>query len=329
MRQRHGVRKITTFLGVFLCGLFVSMGAAHADRAADAQSHGAQLQRKGDLKGALREFDRAVQLSPTSALAWYNRGLVRRQMGKCTTAINDFGRALELQADFFNALYQRGNCLQSLGQYTKAVADYSRAIELPGRIDARFLAYFGRADARRRLGQLDQSYADYTRVIELRTDTTAMRSRAWVSFYRGRWADAFRDAAQYVHDTEAKEPDTAYVLILGTLSLRREGRTNEAAIFLNQWSANIDSRQWPWPVISYLQNGDENALRAAAKRPGERTEALAYLAADLLSQGNQAEAVIILRQVLREGEPAYLEYDLAYHELTRLGLAQPKDRRRR
>jgi tetratricopeptide (TPR) repeat protein len=209
------------------------------------------------------------------------------------------------------------------------VDDYTRAVAVPGRIEARFLAYYARGEALRRLGRLDEAYADYVHVGELRRDTAALRSRAWVDFYRGRWAEAHQEAAKYVHDTEAKEPDAAYLVILGVLALRRQARPRDAAEFLQQWESRIDAARWPAPVIAYLQTGDASALLATAKQPGERTEARAYLGADLLAQGRQAQAVEILRQVLRDGEPAYLEYDLAYHELRRLGLAQPGDRRRR
>jgi tetratricopeptide (TPR) repeat protein len=327
---QYNVRKFTALasaLGLALLLAWHSSALGQIDAARQAQERGAELRRNGDLLGALRELDRAVELAPASSSAWFNRGLVRRDLKDCAAAVGDFSRALELQADSFNALYQRGNCRQALGEQASAVEDYSRAVLLPGRIDARFLAYFGRAEAQRRLGRLDEAYADYTQVIAMRTDTTALRSRAWVSFYRGRWRDAYRDAAKHVHDTEAKESDAAYSVILGTLALRMESRPREASEFLKQWQAKIDAVRWPAPVIAYLQHGDAKALLEAAKQPGERTEARAYLGVDLLAQGKQAQGVEVLRQVLADGDPAYLEYDLAYHELRRLGRAQPSDRR--
>ena len=98
--------------------------------AADAQRRAAELLREGDLNGALREFDRAVTLEPGSSLVWYNRGLVRRQLGACPAALRDFDRAIALKADYFNAYYQRANCLQTLGNYDRAVEDYTQAIVL-------------------------------------------------------------------------------------------------------------------------------------------------------------------------------------------------------
>ena len=302
-------------------------GAADLDAAREAQKRGAELHLKGDLPGALQEFDRAVRLAPGSELAWYNRGLVHRDLKDCRGAVADFDRALALQADFFNALYQRGNCRQQLGDYAKAVDDYTRAVGVPGRIDARFLAYLARADALRRLGRLEEARGDYTSVTQLRVDTRALRSRAWVNYYLGHWREAYADAAKYIHDSAAKEPDTVYVLALGVLALRRSGQATQAAQFMQEWQAPLDAKPWPAPVLDYLKDGKASALLGAAKTPGERTEAGAYLGADLLAQGKNARAVEVLRTVLREGVPGYFEYDLAYYELQRLGLASPADRK--
>ena len=317
-------------LGAAIALFAPARAPAQVNEARESQSRGAQLHRNGDLRGALREFDRVIELVPQSPFGWYNRGLVKRDRKDCSGAIADFGRALELDPGLFNAHYQRGNCLQALGEYARAVDDYTRAIALPGQIHGRFLALFARGDAFRRLGQLDEAYADYTRVAELRTDTAALRSRAWVSFYRGSWRDAYRDVAKYVHDTEAKEPDAAYAVILGVLALERSGQREEARRFLAEWEPRLDRAAWPAPVIDYLREPeDESKLLAAANGAGQRTEALAYLGTRLATAGERERAIAILRQVLHEGDPAYLEYDLAYYELRRLGSAQPAERRSR
>jgi tetratricopeptide (TPR) repeat protein len=331
---QYNVWKFTALLvsALAMAAASIDTGLAqgpNADEVQRAQRRAAELKRKGDLEGAMRELDRAVAQAPGSAAAWFNRGLARRALKDCRAAVADFARALELQPDYFNALYQRGNCRQAMGTPELAVEDYSRAVGLPGRIDARFLAYFGRADAYRRLGRLEEADADYTRVLALRTDTTALRSRAWVSYYRGRWRPAYEDAEKYIHDTEGREPDAAYALALGVIALQRDGDAPRAASFLQEWQPRVNAAPWPARILGYLKSGDEAALLAAASTGGERTEAWAYIGASLLARGQQARAVALLRRVLREGDPAYLEYDLAYHELRRLGLAKPGERRSR
>ena len=314
-------------LAFSLLGPCAALAASALEEAREAQQHGAELHLKGDLPGALKEFDRAVRLAPTADLAWYNRGLVHRDLKNCLAAISDFDRALALQPEFFNALYQRGNCLQTLGQYRRAVDDYTLAIGFPGRVPARFLAYLARGDAYRRSERLDEAYADYTSVSQLRSDTRALRARAWVEYYRGRWREAYADAAKYLQLSNGKEADAAYVTILGALALRRAGDDVAAAAFVAQWQPRLDDRRWPAPVLAYLRDHDERPLLRAAQNDGERTEGKAYLGADLLARGESRRGVAILKEVVREGEPAYFEYDLAYYELKRLGAVSPQDRR--
>jgi tetratricopeptide (TPR) repeat protein len=325
------VRKITA-LAITWVAAAAFGEAAWADQRLDdarqAQRRGAELHSQGDLQGALREFDRAVGLAPEAPLAWVNRGLVHRALKNCPAAIEDFSRALKLQPDYFNALYQRAACLAATGAAQRALEDYTRAIGLPGRIDARFIAFYGRGDVYRRLGRLEEAAADYSAVLAMRTDTTALRSRAWVSFYRGLWSDAFNDAARYLHDTEGKEPDAAYAVILGVLALRRGGDMQQARKFLQQWSDRVNAPRWPAAILAYLDTGAHAALLVLANDPGEITEARAYVGVNLIALREIPQGTAFLRQVVRDGEPSYLEYDLAYHELRRLGLARPQDHKR-
>jgi len=329
-RFQYSVRKITALaLACVLALLCGPVGAQdRLEEARQAQQRGSELHASGDWQGALREFDRAVKLAPEAPLAWYNRGLAHRALKNCMAAIEDFSRALALQAGYFNALYQRASCLAAMGVTQRAVEDYTQAISVPGRVDARFLAFYGRGDAYRRLGRLEDAEADYTQVMALRTDTAARRARAWVKAYRGQWRDAYADIARHLHETEGKEPDAAYSLVLGVLALRRAGDGRQAAKFLHDWRDRVSAQRWPAAVLAYLESGADAALLLVASGNGELTEARAYVGVDLLAVRETARGVELLRRVVRDGDPSYLEYDLAYHELRRLGLVRPQDHKR-
>jgi tetratricopeptide (TPR) repeat protein len=311
--------------------LGAALGAsAQQDQAREAQRRGAELHRSGDLEGALREFEQVVRLAPQAPLGWYNRGLVKRDLKDCRGAIADFSRALELEPAHFNSLYQRGRCRQALGDDSGALPDLTRAAAQPGQVHARFMAYFARADAYRRLGRLDEAHADYTYVLELRTDTTARRSRGWVSLYRGRLREAADDFIRYMHDTEGKEPDAPYATIAAVLALRRLRQGDEAAKLLERWTPRLNAKAWPAPVLEFLRgNLAEERLIASASGAGQKTEALAYAGMAALADGGAERGYRLLRRVLREGDPAYLEYDLAYYELRGAGRATPADRKER
>ena len=49
-----------------------------------------------DHRGAIADYDRAIQLDPNSAATYYNRGLVNRDISNTSAAVRDFTRARDL-----------------------------------------------------------------------------------------------------------------------------------------------------------------------------------------------------------------------------------------
>lgn len=305
-------------------------GEVSVDAAREANRRGVALREKGEREAALREFSEAVRLAPQAPFGWFNRGLTRRDLKDCARAIEDFTKSLELDAGNFGAWYQRGNCLQAEGAYERAVSDYGNAMRLPGRINGRFLAYLARGDAHRRLGRLEPAVSDYSATMQLRKDTKALRSRAWTQAYLGRWQDAYDDAARYLHETEAKESDALYVLLLANAALQRTQGRDAAARFVSEWSGRIASTGWPRPILEALRGAiTPAALEAAIHDLGARTEARTWRGLARLAANQQDAGVADLKWVLRSGRPGYWEYDLAFFELRRRGLATDAERRTR
>jgi tetratricopeptide (TPR) repeat protein len=56
---------------------------------------GLSLRALGDLAAAIEAFDRSVELNPGYAIAYFNRGLTRYDLGENDKAIADLNRALE------------------------------------------------------------------------------------------------------------------------------------------------------------------------------------------------------------------------------------------
>lgn len=116
----------------------------------------------GDVEGAFADLQEAIQLSPTRATAYYNRGFLHNTLGNFEAAIEDFNRALELLPDYDEAFYQRGNSHLQLKDPTNAVQDFSRAIALnPYSIKA----YYKRAEAYAEVGDTAGTLADYAQAI--------------------------------------------------------------------------------------------------------------------------------------------------------------------
>ncbi len=64
-----------------------------ADASAVMHAKGILAYRNGDLKLALANFNRAIDLNPTFITAYINRGIVLYRMGKLDLALADVARA--------------------------------------------------------------------------------------------------------------------------------------------------------------------------------------------------------------------------------------------
>jgi Flp pilus assembly protein TadD len=85
--------KRIVLLSVLLLMLAV---AAMADQAYDYCKSGIEKGDKGNILGALSDFDQAVRLRPDYASAYYNRGLVKKMTGDTDGAIVDLTKAVQL-----------------------------------------------------------------------------------------------------------------------------------------------------------------------------------------------------------------------------------------
>jgi len=87
--------------------------------------------------GALTDYNKAIELDPNDANAYYSRGFSYNNSGKYELAIADYSKAIELDPKDAVAYNDRGISYDSLSKYDLAIADYNKAIELdPQNADA-------------------------------------------------------------------------------------------------------------------------------------------------------------------------------------------------
>jgi tetratricopeptide (TPR) repeat protein len=108
-------------------------------------NRGAARHARGDLDGALADFDRALALNPRYPEAYNNRGAARHARGDLDGALADFDRALALvpRRDAATIYHNRGAARR--GDFDGAIADFSRALEID---PALCTGYLSRANAR-------------------------------------------------------------------------------------------------------------------------------------------------------------------------------------
>ncbi|HEY0384506.1 MAG TPA: tetratricopeptide repeat protein [Pyrinomonadaceae bacterium] len=125
---------------------------------------GKELLAKKEYLQARESFERAVELAPASAEAYYFRGQVQLDDQK---AVADYTKAIELKPDYAEAYFQRGLQMDLSNQRAAALQNYNKALELnPNFLDAlRSRAVLYLLDKKNKL-----ALADYTKIIELKPD---------------------------------------------------------------------------------------------------------------------------------------------------------------
>ena len=98
---------------------------------------------------ALNAYNKAIDLNPNDASAYYNRGLAYDNLDKDDLAIADYEKAIELNPKYGDAFNNLAKTYGRRGYYKQAILFYDRVIELnPKDADA----YYNRGKAYERLG---------------------------------------------------------------------------------------------------------------------------------------------------------------------------------
>jgi tetratricopeptide (TPR) repeat protein len=91
---------------------------------------GLAKQKKGDLDGALADYNQAIKLNSKSAAAYNNRGNVKFTKGDLDGALADFNQAIQLNPEYGLAYRNRGRAEEKKGDVNGAIADFNQAIKL-------------------------------------------------------------------------------------------------------------------------------------------------------------------------------------------------------
>src|SRR5271166_5173101 len=103
---------------------------ANSQNAVTYNERGLAKFKKGDLDGAMADYNQAIKLNPKHAAPYNNRGNVKLRKGDLNGAIADYNQAIELNPQYGLAYRNRGNAKRKKGDLDGAIADFNRAIKL-------------------------------------------------------------------------------------------------------------------------------------------------------------------------------------------------------
>lgn len=116
-----------------------------------------------NLRGAMNDYDIAIELDSSNYVGHFNRGLLRAQVGDDNRAIEDFNFVLKREPDNMIALFNRAMMLDNTGDYKGAIRDIDSVIaEYPDFLTG----YQFRAEVRRKIGDRNGAERDEFKVMK-------------------------------------------------------------------------------------------------------------------------------------------------------------------
>lgn len=117
---------------------------------------------------AIADYNKAIEINPNYALAFYNRGFAWVGKEEYNKAIEDYRKAIEIDSNYASAYVIKASILRAMKKYDTAIADYNKAIE----IDPYYAnAYYNRGLAKKEKNvDLEGSKQDFEKYLELSAD---------------------------------------------------------------------------------------------------------------------------------------------------------------
>jgi serine/threonine protein kinase/tetratricopeptide (TPR) repeat protein len=165
---------------------------------------GRSLYRSGDLEGAGRQFEKAVERRPQDLWANYYWGLCAYRLGRWEDAVTAFTACSALAPSSAACVYNRALAYSALGQRKRARADYGRALEVEPSLAA---AALNRGILHFQAQRYDAAIADFQRALGNGADPASVHyNLALVYRDQGELSDAQRCLERALeHAPEHKE----------------------------------------------------------------------------------------------------------------------------
>lgn len=249
---------------------------------------------KADVKTALTEIDRAIELSPSMTNSYVKRASMHMESGDRESTMIDFQKAIDLNANDPDIYYHRGQCNFILQEFAAAARDYQKSIDL----DPAFVfSHIQLGVAQYKLGSTSASMSTFRRCISRFPDSAEVYNYyGELLLDQGKFEEAIErfDTAIQLERSAADGHKNVMPLINKAL-----------AVF--QWKKDMSQA--------------EELCRRALMLDSESDVALATLSQFLLTQGKAKDA---LQYFQRSAEVARTEAEiinaLSYAEATRTQL---------
>jgi len=305
MRWRHGVMTFSAIgmAAILVCAaltrqqvgywkddetLFQRAIATTKDNYVAHTNLGTALSRKGDLDGAIAEYQKALAAKPNFVNARRDLGIALFQKKRLDEAITELQQAISDKPDYAAAHYNLGVVLNEQGRLDEAMSQFQAAAKLdPRNAEARYRLGLGLF----KNGQLDDAISQYQEVLRLQPGYAPAHNDLGVALGRkGRLDEAI---SQY-QAALALGPSSADIRYNLGNALLKQGRLDEGISQLEE-------------ALKLMPDSADahNNVGVALVRKGSLDEAIFHFQEVLRLKPDNAEARTNLAAVLRmKGRPA-------------------------
>ncbi len=143
-----------------------------------------------DYERAIRLYDQAITVKPSSAEAYYKRANALKDLGRLEDALRSYNEAITRKPDYAYAYCNRGYVQHRLGLLAESLSSYDKAIVFEP-TDA--LAYYNRALLLQDCSQWPEALASYDKAIAINPAfSEAQYNRALTLLLLGKLQDGWR-----------------------------------------------------------------------------------------------------------------------------------------
>ena len=119
------------------------------------------------LEEAEKANNKAIDIKPDYANAYYNLGIALQELKKLKEAIEAYNKALSIKPDYPDAHYNMGNAFREQGKLDEAMQAYNRLLSIePDYVEA----YNNMGIVFQEQGKLDEAIQAYTKALSIKPD---------------------------------------------------------------------------------------------------------------------------------------------------------------
>jgi|GEM_PF-912661 len=274
----------------------------------------------GRADEAEQRLQKSLSLDEKFSPSRISLGIVRLQQKRYEEAKKLFQDAIAITPQNYLAHYYYATILAQDQQYEDAIKSYKQSIllkpDLPG-------TYIDLGSAYLQLGREEDALEAYRKGVHLDPRNPYFSwSFTYIFLRQNRGGLAATNAMIYIKQQGWGDDHSPYMALAAYFGYRQVPRAEDAKKFLDEAATRINTSEWPYPVVRYLQRAiNEQELLAQATDNDKLTEAHAYIGLDLSLSGNRDGALTHLRWVKENGNKRFVEYALALTELNRIETA--------